>query len=370
MAVLSIALGILESRADVPDGRELLRRVRDSRLAIQRGNVRLRTSYHDHSTHRLHVRDWTIFFDGDRLRGDLRLGDAEAGSGQADHRVVEISCYGCYPHNAHIFYSTEPAPNPGGEMALVISDANEKPPTLHFVPEPRWFATIPTGSMDTVHHSPLGFLSAADDVAVDVDETEVRGEMCWSVTWDGPVAPLGRPRYTLWIAPHRGHALLRAQSRWVTGGCEFVAVVESIGEEHVKSGIWFPVSWRYERREGGTVTFTENADVTVVSLNEPLDETVFSLRGIDVLKKGSPVAWHMDHDRPFPEGSLLWDGERIVAAEPGVAERLSEVAGRSRRPVLIGLNVILISGAIAAILLRQYLRGRAPPPSGTSTKPA
>lgn len=66
------------------------------------------------------------------------------------------------------------------------------------------------------------------------------------------------------------------------------------------------------RKEQGKITRTSEITVNVLSMNEPISPDVFSLKGIDILKAGTPVEWNLTQDHPFPEGGMIWDGKDIV----------------------------------------------------------
>jgi hypothetical protein len=113
--------------------------------------------------------------------------------------------------------------------------------------------------------------------------------------------------------------------------------------------IWFPKKLNYIRTENGTKTRSAETTIEVISLNKPLPPDTFSPKTI--VKPNTPVAWHLDRDRPSPEDQLVWDGEKVVPVD-----KLSQMMNNA--PEFGALRIALILVGIALILLGIGLKLR------------
>jgi hypothetical protein len=84
--------------------------------------------------------------------------------------------------------------------------------------------------------------------------------------------------------------------------------------EKFRGNLWFPTTMYYKRTENTETTCNVKTTIKVISLNEPLPPNTFSPKGIGILKPDTPVAWHLDRNRPM-EGELVWNGNEIVAVD-------------------------------------------------------
>lgn len=122
-----------------------------------------------------------------------------------------------------------------------------------------------------------------------------------------------------------------------------------------QKGVWFPTKSRFVQTIGGRETRRDEVEVTVHSLNEPLDASVFRIEGMD-LPAGTPVMGVTDE-------TSIWDGKKLVPyqaktqpkPEPHPASRAA--AGGDRWGLWAGLAA-LGAGLAVAVLLVLRRRGR------------
>ena len=324
----------------IPDGATILAKVLEARQSIQGGHVEVKTSssgrgYQDFR------KEWNIWCEGDtKKRSEVVQG--------ANTTAV---CLDCYAERTELYYTTQPLTNdPDTTMALVFYDGYGNTSPTQSVPNPRWFGCLATGiegaefllSPLEIYGSKAGkytkYPAVESDVQANVD--------CWKVSFTleqhtSNVVPDMLP-YTIWVDKSDTSRLLRVESRVEVGGNLYINSVDSESEKY-QNKIWFPTKLTYKRTVNGTVVASQEAQVKVISLNEPLHEDTFSPKGISFLKPGTPVAWAMERDRPAPKEQLVWNGKEVVAE--GTFE-LEKVMAESVRFKPINLFLMLVGIAL------------------------
>jgi len=123
----------------------------------------------------------------------------------------------------------------------------------------------------------------------------------------------------------------------------------------------YPLSWTTEFYQNDELREHEECTLKAISINEPIDEKLFTLKGIKELKPGTYVHWRVDEPPPKPI-PLAWDGEKITSkgtvdfelATKGVTAQKQ----RSRKYFVFLVNTILISGIVALLVYRAWRRQR------------
>jgi hypothetical protein len=114
--------------------------------------------------------------------------------------------------------------------------------------------------------------------------------------------------------------------------------------------IWFPEVLEYEREFQGRIIETEKSVVKVMSLNQPVDDTFFSLAGMN-LPVGIGV---LDHP-PDPKGSRYWNGHTLVyrVSEPDlIASQIGDKQKR-RNKILLLANLALVGAFCVWYAMRK-----------------
>lgn len=287
-----------------PNGVDILQNILKSRLSIKKGHVEVESVTHDFGQD--FNWKWSIWFDSDNLRTDFsHLG------------YDEVVCVGCYPKKTRLYYSNESFDDPDMKMALTFYDADDEPTILTYIPNPVWFGCIPMNLEDSKHFSPLvvfGDILQKQDgtVTIDVVSDTINETPCWKLSFAFRGQHLSNPAYNIWVECENLLALRRMELHF---GLKSMDVIEVDGNFYDDSSIWFPSNINYSRFEGDKKTRSSRTNIIVKSLNKQLPRDTFSLNDIAILKPGTVVHWALDRDRPFPEGEMIWDGNKIVAVD-------------------------------------------------------
>ncbi|MDR1922858.1 MAG: hypothetical protein LBQ66_00670 [Planctomycetaceae bacterium] len=336
IGVLSCGVTFGESPA-LPSGEYLFDSIRKSRQAIRSGQVRVKTSVTEGNVTKPDWQ-WTISFDDPKKRADiLRNG------------YTDTSCYDCYGNTTRMFYSTMPTPS-GRKFALTFTDGFDKEQGVDYIPEPRWFGFIPMDLSNTQHFSPALMYNTADQsqkklltVVADIR----LNKPCWRVNY-----VVDSIDHYIWLDQSNINRVVCVEGHFKSGDILFVDQVVPEGDLFGDQKIWFPGKLHYKRTENNIVTRSSEEVIEVISLNESLPADTFSPKTI--VKPDTPVAWHLDRDRPFPEGELVWDGEKIV-----VVDHFSKMMKETPRIgianiVLMLLGLVLIFFGLGLRLIKRY----------------
>ncbi|MDR0609724.1 MAG: hypothetical protein LBG58_06410 [Planctomycetaceae bacterium] len=325
----------------IPDGYELFENIQKSVQAIHAGQVRVENSAIEGNLPPIKMQ-WTISFDKDKKRADVFR------NGHKDYL-----CYNCYDKMTRLFYTTLPPPVADSKMALVFTDA-DNPETgrhLDYIPDPRWFGFIPIDISNSQHYSPPKMYDTSikrrQSEVLSVISEKFSGIDCWRVDY-----AMGIVNHSIWLNKSNHYNVVCVENRFVSDNVQFVDRVQTTGALY-EGNIWFPKKLNYKRTENGVTTCSEETTIEVISLNKPLPPDTFSPKTI--VKPDTPVAWHLNRDRPFPEGELAWDGEKIV-----VVDRFSPMINNPpefgwTRIVLILIGLALIFLGIGLKLRKRYL---------------
>jgi hypothetical protein len=170
-------------------------------------------------------------------------------------------------------------------------------------------------------------IGVTDRLDSSVQDDTLNGIKCKKFSY---VHPNYGIKCTYWIADSKGYSVLRMESKSYDGtfdesrinyapNCEHEYVKSAYGylhnitavevAEYKNSGLWFPVSMNFERRDAhGKLHCSEQYTITVHSLNESLDPKFFELAGMNI-PAGTDIM-------KLPESSddnFYWDGKKIVS---------------------------------------------------------
>ena len=117
-------------------------------------------------------------------------------------------------------------------------------------------------------------------------------------------------------------------------------------------GVFFPVDvqyYRYQSAEDNRISRQEHVSVEVVSLNQPIDPAVFSIKELDNVSEGDYVIWSSNSPPPV-KGNLIWDGEQVTS-ERALFEA-SKSTNRSWMYIYFGLALV----TMAALVVRRSFK--------------
>jgi hypothetical protein len=333
----------------VPHARDILAIVMTSRQLIQSGEIEIDSSYNDASGYKS-SKHWKVYFDGSKKRSDVQFGNNIDNSTNGHTDVI---CVNCYSKNTIFYYTTQPPPNSNGKMALCFYDGSGKSNISFYIPEPKWFGYTSFTLESSIYQNPHELYGSNINLykfVPDVYSDNSLGIDSWRIDFKYTEVSLAT-LYSLWIDKSDASRVICAESRFNLdeegNKILFIDRVESETEKF-KNKIWFPTKLKYRRTENGKVTMSSDTAIKVISLNEPLPPNIFSPKGVDFLKPGTPVMWALGRDKPA-EGNLEWDGEKIVPIETK-GKVVAEPSGSNIKVriffVLFGIAMIFIGVGI------------------------
>jgi hypothetical protein len=137
------------------------------------------------------------------------------------------------------------------------------------------------------------------------------------------------------IAPSKGYSALRIEIRSPNG--EYYEYTDLKVQEYKKTGIWYPFYSKLERYENNELTLSEEMDIEVISINEPIDDKYFSVASLNV-PPGTMVA-----DPELGSGNYVWDGKEVVSENfYRYGSGIVPPSSRSRYLMLLAINLLII----------------------------
>lgn len=187
-----------------------------------------------------------------------------------------------------------------------------------------------------------------------------KGEPCWKVEWEGTNKANDKHVCRYSVVPQWGYSVVFLESNVYRNKAttpNYVFSVESEVALHKESQIWFPTRVHYKAIVDGKKINEEVTEIRVVSLNEPLPETVFTFKGMGV-PAGHTV---VDVMEPSTERKI-WDGDRIVFVR-GVSPIVDAEGGKGRlRWWWLGIAALCLGASIALWLRGLFHKRRAASP--------
>ncbi|HKI35552.1 MAG TPA: hypothetical protein VKA46_27090 [Gemmataceae bacterium] len=163
-----------------------------------------------------------------------------------------------------------------------------------------------------------------------------------------------------WVAPSQGYNVVRAVTEATVTGKRLRGVLEVELAQDKKSGLWFPQRCVHEQSlEGKPGVATVVVNVTEASLNEPVDDEVFSLAGMNI-RPGTLI------EGELPNGKSEvweWTGEKVAGhVNPPVGvipPASSRHAGRSWLLIPAGVLALLATLALVFFIRSKRRQGQA-----------
>lgn len=289
----------------------------------------------------------TIYLDHERWRTDVRRRYRVKPEGVEDDHFVEITCFGCTPQEQRILiWSTEKVDADAG-LALAFYDAEHVPerdrlPAVNI----RVLGLAAAATLNTTRYT-LDLLFGEESRSpgsATVDLDELQGEKLVRVSFERP----NGAAVQYWCSPDHGYGIVRYEiargDRTSSVDCELI-------ELPAVANLWYPHVYKYERTVAGKLTHSEDATIRVTSLNEAIDDNLFSLKGIEELEAGTAVVTISPDERP--RGQLEWTGSEIAPrGAPDVVMAVDYDRRRSHRVLLWG-NLALLFTCLAVWLFRK-----------------
>lgn len=300
-AIMSASIGDLESTTaqsavSHDSSSQMVEVAVDSRRSIERGHLKLQSVGRrlDRKTgdFRNEELSLSLFFDGRKLRCDVERGEG----GPA------IECRGCLPEDAYIAWRPDQEDNKSSN-AVRVYDPRLVRQERTFLPDPRALGMVPI-PLRLLHNYSLEWLNN-NFTAKSSERVRFRGHDCLRIALESPSIT----SLEVWIAPELDHSVLRMVARedFPTRGTSLTNTMDCDVSKIADQESWFPTTIRYSRiNEKGELLSDETVKIKVVSLNEPLPKSTFTLAGFGTIPRGTLVEWR----KPSPQGGKELDVER------------------------------------------------------------
>jgi hypothetical protein len=169
------------------------------------------------------------------------------------------------------------------------------------------------------------------------------------------VISLGDVSRQITVSLAEGFTIRRAVAEYDYKDRHFVETVELDWRYAEKAEVWLPTRSVYTQTIDDKIYSSEDAVIVASKVNEPLDQSLFSLAGMD-LPAGLSV---MKIEGPkSPAVALEWDGSSLIDIGPSIQEgkeAFGEVTRHSNRHLLLAVNFFAV---VAVFLLTIYRKRR------------
>ncbi|MDR1959830.1 MAG: hypothetical protein LBQ54_12435 [Planctomycetaceae bacterium] len=277
-----------------------------------------------------------IYFQGDKIRSEKTQG--------VKHIFAFLNCYApetimhynpkpFYPLN---FSGKDPQPYISigeSDYRYIFDKVTEQIVGTrdYFVPDPRGLGVTAGNSveMNAMHSFDSAFqfkkengnLPAQGLAAYEDD----KGERLLKISWEyhrylnenheivnTPTDRFNVSKRNIWVDPDKDYVVRHIENSYkMTTQTFTISSLSTLHNEVVqdeKTGIWYPSKWVYESYDGDKLREHEECTLKAVSINEPIDEKIFTLESLKDLEPGTFVHWKCKSDPPgtIP---LIWNGK-------------------------------------------------------------
>ncbi len=345
LLLAACALGLLvrgSQQVDLPTVEWIEEKVLSQRRSIVSGKVELDSEFSLRSGSRespLRTKT-TIWFEGQKIRGDRVRQNHEGSGGVSSSPYREISCF---VGEKHIFWTDQSFPGGGAAVVRIFDRTRIKANSPMRVPDPRMVGLVPDASSELVKYHYEYILQRKDRHTPEVRKAVLRDVPCYEVSY----RRLDDFIVQYWVAPQQDYGVIQMEEKRKDGTP--ITRLECELGLHEPSGLWFPRKAVFEAipSTSNSTTYSEEVLLTVVALNEAINPEIFSLKGMDI-----PPGKHVSTDAREPPGGLVWNGIDVVPAQasPPVPKT---TGGTTNQLWLFAASLVL---AVAASLgLWKYL---------------
>ena len=336
-------------RIPVPEAIALERRTLRARRAIACGEVEYRVVRRLDSGKIEQEFEYRTVFDGQRIRCDVSC-RLPALSNAGDDAASSVVRRCVYTKDALFRYIK--VNSPGGSSKVVYKrEPNVRDLALFWRDriDPRLIGVVPADPL-VLHGASLeSFLGLSDRRNTSVERQRVADLETWRIECECS----DRSRRRMWIAPSQNYSIVRAIIVPGSGGGSLLDRIECENREYGSPGVWYPRRVCYERFVDGKFYYEVVLTVQKARFNQPVDEAVFTLAGMDI-----PEGTRVIGLSGLGQGPEMWDGSSIVPLRmhdpPGDLDG-ERPSGRNpfRRPTS---SIALLLVALLALLVRRRKR--------------
>ncbi len=331
-----------------PSVAEIEQAVLTQRRSIHRGMVSLEAKISGSNSEFDNDRFTTTWFDYDKNK--IRSDVVNHWKNRDEPVYRHIQCSNCERPNYFVDYGNIPLKNAATSITLEPLTDEVRKTRLSEIFDPRMLGLVANESTALRHYHFESVLNCADRDKPKLRRDRWKEADCWVISFhkhNGIYCEF-------WVVPSHGYNVARNIEESHPGGRFYRTTVETEAAAVGSSGLWFPRTCTYEAVSNGKRIKKEELRVTNVSLNEPIDDTLFTLAGMDIAPD-TPIAGKLPDGRPHV---WTWTGTSVV--DHVNPKFIPEPPAQSRRGWLIATAVACAIVATAALAI-YFRRGRLRP---------
>lgn len=348
-AFLLLALiPVADAPAADPSVEEIEKAVLTRRRSIRRGMVSLEAKISGINSQFDEDRSTTIWFDYDKNK--IRSDVVNHWKNREEPAYRMIQCSNCERPNYYVDYEEKPLKNAVTSITLAPLTDEVRKKRLSEIFDPRMLGLVAAESTTLRHYHFESILNSGDRDKPQLRRDRWKEADCWVISF----RINRRVNYELWVVPSHGYNVARNIIESHRGGKPYRATVEAEAAPVGNSGLWFPRTCIYEAVSDGKLIDKEELRVTNISLNEPIEDKVFTLEGMDIAPD-TTIAGKLPNGQPHV---WTWTGTSVV--DHVNPKYIPKPPDQSKRGWLIAVAVAcaIVAAAALAIYLR---RGRLKP---------
>lgn len=378
VVVVPFLLGVLPANADevAPTVEELENAVLDARRRLVAGELEIRTvTERQRRGDQADVRQMHLWFQNDQRRCDsFRRGEHDTWERRSLH------CENCGEDDFHISIEFDDGWGVDHFTPLSLTEMNETrsrqrgiDSAVRQMPvvDPRMLGLVPTSVGRLATHAITSIVGAPQRGVAEIRSGTWGDHSAWTVSYVRENSAGSRVEYT--VIPEFDFGVVS-----ITADTDLPASSGRGGNaphDHVQSNLevefqsvsasdahWFPKTLHYVEIWDGEVAMEQTADVSVVSLNDPIPEQVFRIEGMDL-----PVPTPIIRESGSRREHFVWNGSivepRSTSEFTPQARRSTalpfddEGAGSSWTFWLLIVNGFVLFAVAIALLVRRRMSG-------------
>lgn len=331
------------SPGSIPDVSEVDAAVLSSRRAISSGRLVVTRRYQDFARGASEETKIASVFDfrdkKKRTREDVTAGG-----------VTTTQAYG----DRYYYWYCDGPTTQDGRYALTAKELKyATAQDGHYLHEPLMLMLHPLWYRGAEGMHKESFVGSATRSGARIEAAEWDGERAWKVSHIETKGG-GTTSVRYWVLPERDHNVVRMEmgfdNRGVPNECSVQCTLV-----RVRDAVWFPHTVRFEHVAGGELRKREDLEISILSLNEPVDPLLFEPATMNIAPETQVARVPQD-----PRGVLKWDGKQMVVTTS--AENLRRLSNQSRgdwsivRFLLLGGSLVCAAVCVIVAWLWHYRR--------------
>lgn len=337
---------VIDAPAADPSVAEIEQAVLTRRRSIRRGMVSLEAKISGSNSKSDEERSTTIWFDYDKNRTRSDVVNHWKNRDEPTYRIIQ--CSNCERPNYWVEYQEKPLKNAVTSITLEPLTDEVRKTRLSEIFDPRMLSMVAVKSTALQNYHFETELNSSNRDKPNLRRDHWKEADCWVISFYTNTKY--RVYCELWVVPSHGYNVARNIMESHPGGKPYRVTVETEAAPVGHSGLWFPRTCTCEALSDGELIQKEELRVTKISLNEPIDDKVFTLAGMDI-KPGTPIAGKLPNGEPHV---WTWTGTSVVDHVNPVLIPKSLRPPRSRgRLITAAVGCALLATAALAIFFRR-----------------